>query len=118
MPDLTAVFAALREVIAPYAATLDTRQDYNSGIYVDTRHIPKNRKPLFFGTVQIRKSYVSFHLILVYLIRKLAALTKAGYDSFRELGFFPQRRRFTADVTGHRRGRFMERAARIPGGVA
>jgi hypothetical protein len=44
MPDLTAVFAALREVIAPYAATLDTRQDCNSGIYVDTRHIPKKQE--------------------------------------------------------------------------
>jgi len=116
--DFTAVFAALHRILAPYAAKLDTKKDDDTELYIDTRHIQKNRKPLFFGAVQVRRSYVSFHLMPVYvkpellasvspelrsrmqgkscfnfsaveptLIEELAALTKAGYASYREQGF-------------------------------
>lgn len=40
---------------------------------VDTRHIQKNKKPLFFGAVQVKKSYVSYHLMPVYLEPDLLA---------------------------------------------
>lgn len=66
MPDLTTVFTALKSILAPYAAKLDTRKDDAAELYVDTRHIQKNRKPLFFGAVQLKKSFVSFHLMPVY----------------------------------------------------
>lgn len=67
MPQLDAVFAELRAVMAPYAAKLDPKKDDAGELYVDTRHLQKNGKPLFFGAVQIKKSYVSFHLMPVYL---------------------------------------------------
>jgi hypothetical protein len=67
MPDLNPVFTALKSILAPYAAQLDTKMDEPSELYVDTRHIQKNRKPLFFGAVQLKKSFVSFHLMPVYL---------------------------------------------------
>jgi hypothetical protein len=67
MPDLTPVFTALKSILAPYAAQLDTKKDDASELYVDTRHIQKNKKPLFFGAVQLKKSFVSFHLMPVYL---------------------------------------------------
>lgn len=67
MPDLNAVFTELRSIMAPYAAKLDTKKDDVSEIYLDTRYIQKNKKPLFFGAVQIRKSFVSFHLMPVYI---------------------------------------------------
>lgn len=118
MPDLSHVFTELRKVMAPYAAVLAPIRDDDQELYVDTRHIQKNKKPLFFGAVQVKKSYVSFHLMPVYLrpellatvspelkarmqgkscfnfvapeptlFKELAALTKAGYASYREQGF-------------------------------
>ena len=67
MPDLTAVFAELHKILAPYAAKLDTKKDDEIELYIDTRHIQRNKKPLFFGAVQVKKSYVSFHLMPVYV---------------------------------------------------
>lgn len=67
MPGLDEVFAALRSVLAPYASQLDTKKDDAAELCVDTRHIQKNKKPLFFGAVQLKKSYVSFHLMPVYV---------------------------------------------------
>jgi hypothetical protein len=67
MSDLNAVFGTLRAIMAPYAEQLDVKKDEPSELYVDTRHLQKNRKPLFFGAVQIRKSFVSYHLMPVYL---------------------------------------------------
>jgi hypothetical protein len=66
MTDLTPVFLELKSILAPCAAQLDTKKDDATELYVDTRHIQKNRKPLFFGAVQLKKSYVSFHLMPVY----------------------------------------------------
>ncbi len=118
MPDLSTVFTELRSIMAPYAAKLDAKKDEASELYLDTKHIQKNKKPLFFGAVQIKKSFVSFHLMPVYvkpellarispelkrrmqgkscfnfaevdkpLFKELAALTKAGFASYKEQGF-------------------------------
>jgi hypothetical protein len=67
MSNLAPVFAELRRIMAPYAATLNATRDAEEELYVETRHIQKNKKPLFFGAVQVKKSYVSFHLMPVYL---------------------------------------------------
>jgi hypothetical protein len=73
MSDLDAVFIELTSIMAPYARTLDAKKDDTSELYVDTRHIQKNKKPLFFGAVQVKKSFVSFHLMPVYLKPELLA---------------------------------------------
>ena len=73
MQDFTTVFAALHKILAPYAAKLDKKKDDDTDLYVDTRHIQKNKKPLFFGAVQVKKSYVSFHLMPVYVQPELLA---------------------------------------------
>ena len=73
MPDLASVYAELHKILAPYAAKLDTKRDDENELYVDTRHIQKNKKPLFFGAVQVKKSYVSFHLMPVYVKPELLA---------------------------------------------
>lgn len=67
MPDLNAVFTELRMILAPFAAELDPKQDDASALYLDTRHLQKNRKPLFFAAVQLGKAFVSFHLMPVYV---------------------------------------------------
>ena len=56
MQDFTTVYAALHKILTPYAAKLDTAKDDESELYVDTKHIQKNKKPLFFGAVQVKKS--------------------------------------------------------------
>ena len=67
MTDLTPVYTALHKILVQYAARLDTKRDDGTELWVDTRHLQKNKKPLFFGAVQLKKSYVSFHLMPVYL---------------------------------------------------
>jgi hypothetical protein len=73
MQDSANVYAALHKILAPYAAKLDAKKDDGSELYVDTKHIQKNKKPLFFGAVQVKKSYVSFHLMPVYTQPELLA---------------------------------------------
>ena len=73
MQDFSAVYKALHKILASYAAKLDTKKDDESELYVNTKFIQKNKKPLFFGAVQIKKSYVSFHLMPVYLKPELLA---------------------------------------------
>ncbi len=73
MSDLAAVYAELHKIMAPYAARLDAKRDDAEELYVDTRHLQKNKKPLFFGAVQTKKSYVAFHLMPLYLQPALLA---------------------------------------------
>ena len=81
MPDLNAVFAELRSIMAPYAIRLDAKKDDATELYLDTRYIQKNKKPLFFGAVQIRKSFVSFHLMPVYTRPELLQGLSVGLKS-------------------------------------
>lgn len=67
MPDLQPVFTELSSILRPYAAKLEIKTDSQTELYVDTPHIMKNRKPLFFGAVQVKKNYVAFHLMPVYV---------------------------------------------------
>lgn len=67
MPDLRPVFTELSSILRPYGARLQIKTDTQNELYVDTRHIMKNKKPLFFGAVQVKKGYVAFHLMPVYL---------------------------------------------------
>jgi hypothetical protein len=66
MADLSPVFAELRKLLKPYEANLHVVRDDDQELYLDTKHIQKNKKPLFFGAIQIKKSFVSFHLMPVY----------------------------------------------------
>jgi hypothetical protein len=65
------VFSALKAILKPYATTLDVKFESDSELYIDTRHIQMNQKPLFFGAVQIKKRYVSYRLMPVYVEPKL-----------------------------------------------
>lgn len=67
MADLQPVFAALRDVLAPHAAGLVVKHDDAQQLYLDTAHLQKNKTPLFFGAVQVKKAFVSYHLMPVYL---------------------------------------------------
>ena len=59
MPDLSPVFTELHKILAPFASKLSATRDDEQELYVDTLYIQKNKKPLFFGAVQVKKSYVT-----------------------------------------------------------
>lgn len=61
------IFSELRSIMLPYSEKMDCKIDTNEELYVDTSHILKNNKPLWFGAVQVKKNYVSYHLMPVYL---------------------------------------------------
>jgi hypothetical protein len=73
MPDLDAVFSKLRAIMDPYAARLQVTKDDDVELCIYTRHAQENGKVLFFGAVQIRKAYVSYHLMPVYVKPELLA---------------------------------------------
>ena len=73
MQDFAAVYAALHKILVPHTTKLDVKKDDEFELYVNTKHIQKNKQPLFFGAVQVKKSYVSFHLMPVYLKPELLA---------------------------------------------
>ena len=71
--EFTEMFARLRAILEPYAGEMVVVHDTGDTYSLDTRHIMKNKQPLFFGSVQIRKNYVSFHLMPVYAFPDLLA---------------------------------------------
>lgn len=66
MSTLAPVFTELRNIMAPYGAKLDTKRDAPGDFYVDTRQLGANKKPIFFGAVQEKAKFVSYHLMPVY----------------------------------------------------
>lgn len=67
MNELEDVFAELRARMLSQLAELTLVEDSATRLSADTSHIMKNGKPLWFGGVEIRKRYVSYHLMLVYV---------------------------------------------------
>ena len=67
MPDFTDVFASLRTIMDPYADALERTVDQDDELSVNTAHVMPNGSPLWFGGVQVKKRYVSFHLMPVYV---------------------------------------------------
>lgn len=65
--DFSGVFNELRPLLLPYAGQLDVTADTGDEVSLYTRHVMKNGQPLWFGAVQIKKNYVSFHLMPVYV---------------------------------------------------
>ena len=53
--DLGNVFEALKTLMQPYAEKLIRRTDVPANLHLDTDYVMKNKKPLFFGAVQIKK---------------------------------------------------------------
>jgi hypothetical protein len=64
--DFAAVFSRLKAILEPYAKKCNVVHDTSDNYYLNTRHIMKNKQPLFFAGVRKGKAYVSFHLMPVY----------------------------------------------------
>ncbi|NBF39134.1 MAG: hypothetical protein GVY14_01850 [Spirochaetes bacterium] len=65
------VFRSLRGILEPYADRLNVERDEPDDFYLDAGVHPRTGKPTFFGAAQIKKNYVSFHLMAVYIYPEL-----------------------------------------------
>jgi hypothetical protein len=66
MPAFAATFARLRAVLEPYADLLERTVDRDDELSLHTAQVLPNGSPLWFGGVQVKKRYVSYHLMPVY----------------------------------------------------
>ncbi|MDM7862305.1 hypothetical protein QTP81_16985 [Alteromonas sp. ASW11-36] len=71
MTDPQAIFQELKAILAEYADEMIVLADEDDHFYLNTHHIMKNKKPMYFGSVKINKRYVSFHLMPVYVFPEL-----------------------------------------------
>jgi hypothetical protein len=64
-------FEHLKAIIQPFAAHLVVETDTPGNYYLNTPYIARLKKAMFFGAVQIKKNYVSYHLMPVYVFPAL-----------------------------------------------
>lgn len=69
--DFEAVFNELRSILTPLAPRLLLRTDDPDHYSLDTPYTETWKRELFFGAVQVKKNYVSFHLMPVYMFPDL-----------------------------------------------
>ena len=65
------VFEKLKSILKPYSSKLIIKMDASDGFSLDGPYSEKWKKELFFGAVQIKKNYVSFYLMPVYMFPDL-----------------------------------------------
>ena len=61
------IFASLKVILKPYSSKLIVTVDTSEGFSLDGPYSQKWKKELFFGAAQIKKNYVSFYLMPVYM---------------------------------------------------
>ena len=65
------VFEQLKEILKPYEAQLTVTADSLAGYSLDGPYSEKWKQTLFFGSAQVKKNYVSFYLMPVYMFPEL-----------------------------------------------
>ncbi len=65
-PEFSIIFNSLKTIMQEETPGLTVLKDTEDDFSVETDHIMPNKKRLWFGGVQIRKNYVSYHLMPVY----------------------------------------------------
>lgn len=69
--DFAQIYQQLRGILEPYAPEMVVTADTDANYSLDTRHTMKNGQPLFFASASVRKSYVSFYVMPVYVFPEL-----------------------------------------------
>jgi len=69
--DFPLVFEKLKSILKPYEKSLAVKADSADTFYLDGPYSEKWKKELFFGSAQIKKNYVSFYLMPVYMYADL-----------------------------------------------
>jgi hypothetical protein len=65
--DFLPVFEQLKSILEPFTPNLTVKTDSADTYYLDGPYSEKWKKELFFGSVQVKKNYVSFYLMPVYM---------------------------------------------------
>jgi hypothetical protein len=65
--EFSVVFEKLKRMIKPYAKKLTVKTDKSDLYYLNAAYSPKWKKEIFFASAQIKKNYVSFYLMPVYM---------------------------------------------------
>lgn len=71
MADFDEVFRRLKGILEPYGERLPVKVNKPGNYYLESNYSEKWKKPLFFGSAQIQKNYVSFYLMPVYMFPEL-----------------------------------------------
>lgn len=69
--EFPAVFESLKAILEPYAGKLTVKTDKADLYYLDAAYSEKWKKELFFASAQVKKNYVSFYLMPVYMFPDL-----------------------------------------------
>lgn len=69
--EFPAVFESLKAILEPYAGKLTVKTDKADLYYLDAAYSEKWKKELFFASTQVKKNYVSFYLMPVYMFPDL-----------------------------------------------
>jgi hypothetical protein len=70
--DFPIVFEQLKSILKPYAKNLTVTADTRMAYSLDGPYSQKWKKVIFFGAAEIKKNYVSFYLMPVYMFPDLA----------------------------------------------
>lgn len=66
-----AVFERLKKSLEKHQRKLEVQTDSPTNYYLNSPKPDAKGKPVFFGAAQLKKSYVSFHLMPVYMFPDL-----------------------------------------------
>ena len=69
--DFPLVFEQLKSIIKPYAKNLTLTADTATAYSLNGPYSEKYKQVVFFGSAQIKKNYVSFYLMPVYMFPDL-----------------------------------------------
>ena len=65
--DFKPVFQGLKSILQPYAPKLNVTADSKDVYSIDGPYSEKWKRDLFFASAQVKKNYVSFYLMPVYM---------------------------------------------------
>jgi hypothetical protein len=69
--DFTTSFNSLKSILKKYEKSLRVTADSNDIYCLNAGYDEKRKADIYFGGVKIKKNYVSFHLMPVYVNRTL-----------------------------------------------
>ncbi len=69
--DFAMIFNKLKSILQKFASRLTVKADTASSYYLDAAFSEKFKREIFFGSVQIKKNYVSYYLMPVYMFPEL-----------------------------------------------
>ena len=71
--DFDKTFTQLKKVLEPFAAKLIVAADTPTYYALETPHVMRNKRRLYFAGIKIGKAYVSYHLLPLYMCPEMQA---------------------------------------------